>query len=421
MDFDSASSQAVEKFKELSFKKYCNKEVNIKILENLKANIWEKNNWEDFEDFVSAYLESTYIDWLAQGHISENKALQFISYITSKIQNKSNNDSRHTHNSNLNTAALSDQKLFLQNTQNTINSLSKSFNKQNCVVTEFIKYNSTKHYFHSFSSIDPKNKNSAIATYFVLGKLSHKEKCIALLLQTMLGDEFFDDLRTQQCLGYTCSLYMRKYAKIDSFVCLVESSVKPPEYISNKVTKFLHDNDPEAQADDEEYLDDIKKYKSGLILDLKKKDFILGNEVDRNFEEICSQEFYFERFNQFMKIIENEITLDDIIKFYKKHFIHEPCRVEVGYVSQNMLEENKNTLEKNLTLSYKEIVKSDEADKDKNKNNTSVNKEENDEEEEEGEESESNESVIIVVLPERIRIENALFKESVETYSFNLL
>jgi len=413
MDYDSASSQASEKFRELSLKRYCKKEINIKILEELKTNISEKNNWEDFEDLVTSYLDNTYINWLAQGHLSEKKALQYIHYISTKIQSKNQNNFDGIYSLN------EQENIFFQKAfgESKMDIFKSNFIKTNCIPTDLIKFNKSKHYYHSFNSIDPKNKNCAIVTYFILGNLNSKEKCIAMLLQTMLSDEFFDDLRTQQCLGYTCSLFMRKYAKVDSFVCMVESSVKPPEYIANKITKFLHENNPGSSDEDEEYIEDFQKYKSSLIIDFKSKDFILANEVDRNFEEISSREYNFTKHQEWIPIIET-LTLEDVTKFYEKYFIHEPCRVEIGFVSQNMIEENSKTLEKNLSLSYQDIVKEDDK-KDENQK-SSENDEESDEEEEE-EESENTDSSVNVELPERVWIEDDCFKHSIETFNFNML
>ncbi len=426
MSYDSASSQAAEKFKEISFKKYCKKETSIEILEELKLSILEKEDWKDFVDIVSNYLGSIYINWLAQGHVNEKKALQFIEYISAKLRNKNLIF-------NLNSSINSDKQIKTIESDLNIDINSnfdvKKFTEENCNSIELIKYSSKSHYYHSFNSIDPKNENSALVTYFLLGKLNDREKCIALILQTMLFDEFFDDLRTQQSLGYTCSLYLSKYSKIDSFVCLVESSVKPPEYITNRITKFIFENDPEDQLDDEDFLEDFKKYKESLILDLTKKDFILGNEVDRNFNEICSREFNFGKNQEWIKIIETT-TIDDIINFYQKYFKLEPSRIDIGFISQNMIDENNKTLEKNLTLTYKDIVKNEDENNNSNekiKNKTdkvNIDEKENDDEEEEeeeekeGDESVNNESSINIELPKRIRIEDDNFKHTMETYKF---
>lgn len=413
MDYNSAFSQAVERFKELSFHLYCKKEFNILILEELKKNILENNDWNDFYDLVTSYLNSSFIDWLVQGHISENKALEMVNYLSNKLQNNKKFGANQRHQLDANLSHSFENLTSISVPKNI-------FNKKHCVGMDLIKYDNKTHYYHSFNSIDPKNKNSAIVSYFLLGKLNEKEKCISMLLQTMLSDEFFDDLRTQQCLGYSCSLYMKKYFKIDSFVCLVESSVKPPEYITNKITKFLHENDPEAQMDDSEYMEDFKSFKNSLILDLKKKDFILGNEVDRNFEEISNRELKFDKYKQWIEIIEC-LTIEEIYKFYQKWFIYEPIRVDIGFVSQHMVEENKNILEQNLNSTYKDIVKPVDESKTNEKNKESK----NDEEENDNEEMEENESDASgfsnIELPIRVKIEDDKFKADKETFKFNMI
>merc|ERR1711957_291634 len=158
-----------------------------------------------------------------------------------------------------------------------------------------------------------------------------------------LSDEFFDDLRTQQCLGYSVSFYITSFVKIDAFCCLVESSVKPPEYITNRITKFLDDNNPEHEKKDKEYKEDFIKYKASIINDLKKKDYILQNEFERNIHEISSREYSFEKSSERIKIIE-ELTLDEVAKYYEEIFLRNPTRVDIGFISKQMIEENEKIL-----------------------------------------------------------------------------
>lgn len=411
LDYFSASGQAGEKFRELSLKYFCKNKKQIEIYENMKKMISEDEDFSDFSEFVANYLNSTYIHWLVQGHIDPLNALEIVKYFSSKIQKQENFSAFKFQENNKNEEF--EYELLKENEnhsmKNGINS--KVFNKNNSIGNEMAKYKPGNHYYHSFNSIDEKNENSAIISYFLLGKLNIKQKCICLLLQTMLSDEFFDDLRTQQCLGYSVSFYLNSFVKIDAFCCLVESSVKPPEYITNRITKFLHENNPKNEKNDEEYKDDFKKYKASIINDLKKKDYILINEFERNYHEISSREYAFEKNIERVKIIE-KLTLDEVAKFYEEVFIRNPTRVDIGFVSKQMIEENSKILNENFEKNYKDIVKTDE---DK--------KEEDEEMEEENEDEELSSSISekSFELPMRIKIEDDSFKHDLDTYNYNML
>ena len=167
---------------------------------------------------------------------------------------------------------------------------------------------------------------------------------------------------------------------------------------------------------DKEYKEDFLQYKSSIINDLKRKDYVLQNEFERNFKEISSRNYNFLKNEERIKIIE-KLSLAEVADFFEEKFLKNPIRLDVGFVSQGKIKENEIELIKNFERSYYDIVKC-EGDNKKDENEEMEIENDNENEEEEEEESLSEKSF---EMPKRFKIEDDSFKKELETFNFNLL
>lgn len=279
-------------------------DIKIKILEELRDCIINKNNCEKFKHFIQNYLNKSYFEWLIEGNITIEESQEITKYVQNKLQ------------------------------KNTLR-----LDETSCIRVTCIPENNN--YYHLFESQDLENENSAIASYFQCGYLSERDSCILHLIVSILQEKFFDELRTKQALGYTVSLAHRYYRKIEGVVCLVQSNVQSPEYIYQKINKFFDDNSVDL-LDEKEF----KNYVKSMIVDLKQKDLNIGEEVERLYNEIHIREYFFNRDEERIKIYEN-LKLEEVIEFYDEHFVFNAKRISVELVAKAHKEDNEKHLNQN--------------------------------------------------------------------------
>src|SRR5690606_12551104 len=116
--------------------------------------------------------------------------------------------------------------------------------------------------------------------------------CILQVTESILKERFFNELRTKQALGYIAMLFLREYRSNYGLMCLVQSTVKCPEYIWARITDFIDENKQQMRELSDEL---FKTHINSVIVDKKQKDLKLAEEVYRNAEEIKKHKYEFDR------------------------------------------------------------------------------------------------------------------------------
>ena len=156
-----------------------------------------------------------------------------------------------------------------------------------------------------------------------------------MVIEALFREKFFDELRTKQALGYIVKLGLKEIRDVNGVICIVQSSVKSPEYLQNIISEFFL-NLTFEEFDDETF----KEFVSSVIVELKKKDLKLADEINRNFTEIKSKNFYFDRRENYVEILKN-IKIEEVKECFNKLFLNnEIRRLDVGLIAHCHLEEN---------------------------------------------------------------------------------
>jgi insulysin len=213
--------------------------------------------------FIENFLKESKFEWLVQGNISKDETLQIVD---------------------------SSEKI-LQNRLIKVEDLAQIRIAQIPEMTN---------YYYVLRAADKNNQNSAIVSFFQAGKLEDYEKCLMFLIESLLREKFFDELRTKQTLGYIVKFAHREMRKIDGFICLVQSSIAPPEDIQDRITKFLITNNLKTELTDETF----EKHRVSVLTELKIKDLKLMEEVSRNFSEIKKRTYDFSRRQKLIELTE---------------------------------------------------------------------------------------------------------------------
>lgn len=183
------------------------------------------------------------------------------------------------------------------------------------------------------SSTNSKETNSVTAVYVGIDYIKdgitenwNLNKCLLTTVMSMLSDKFFDQLRTQEQLGYCVQAYKAYIGDpnysygVAKFV--VQSNVKNTEYLKERINKFIKDiREYLLHISNEEFDERIKS----MIETLKIKNNNFTELMDQSYNKITIYNGIMNMKEIMINTYEN-ITLDDVIEFYDKYFYNDEMR-----------------------------------------------------------------------------------------------
>ncbi|GJW35857.1 insulinase family protein [Tanacetum coccineum] len=118
-----------------------------------------------------------------------------------------------------------------------------------------------------------------------------KSKALVDLLDEIVQEPFFNQLRTKEQLGYVVDCSPRATYRILGLCFRVQSSEYSPVYLQGRIDKFINEMDGLlSEVDDESF----QNFKSGLIAKLLEKDSSLAYETNRYWGQIVDQRYMFD-------------------------------------------------------------------------------------------------------------------------------
>jgi len=268
------------------------------------------------ENYVNKYLRETRFEWIIQGNIVEKQAQEIA-------------DSCHK--------ILQDQVLTIDRTP-----IYRIANIQNRV-----------NYVFTLDSQDVENVNSCLISYFQFGNLSRLDILKLELLNLIFKEDFFNELRTKQALGYICQMYTKKIRRVAGLYFVVQSLVKCPEYVWQKINEFIADGEKTITEISD---DKFNTYVSSLTTELKKKDLKLSDEANRNYFQVKNREFIFDIKEVNLELIKT-ITKQDMITFYLENVIKDFKRLDVEVLCLPHKVENEEIMKANFEFADKNNFK----------------------------------------------------------------
>lgn len=138
---------------------------------------------------------------------------------------------------------------------------------------------------------------------------------------------FFDQLRTQQQLGYIVAMQNGKSNKFCYFLAVVQTEF-PPAYARGQISKFLDEQfdflDSELQAEE------FETCRQGVLSDLKVKPKNLGEEMARYSGPFSSRSYDFDRRERAIAFVDSpECSLEAL-----RQFVREKVRTAPAICSQ---------------------------------------------------------------------------------------
>lgn len=166
------------------------------------------------------------------------------------------------------------------------------------------------------ANYNPKDNNSISYQYYQFDKNEINDSVKYQVLQSMMEESAFDELRTKQCLGYDVQLNVSTIYQHYGFYFKVAHQQDKFEtgYVFNRMVAFLEQfwenfNDPE----------EVDKVRDALIALKTSPDDCLVQEFNRNRNEILEERFKFNRLELEVEALKN-LKFEDV-KNLKNGFI----------------------------------------------------------------------------------------------------
>uniref|UniRef100_A0A0K8TGT7 Nardilysin n=1 Tax=Lygus hesperus TaxID=30085 RepID=A0A0K8TGT7_LYGHE len=192
-------------------------------------------------------------------------------------------------------------------------------------------------------SFNRDDKNCVTTVYYQLGPGTIYEHTILELFVMIMEEPLFDKLRTQQQLGYDVSATVRETDGILGMSVSVHSQITKftVDHVKDRIDEFVQGfvkSFPEMEDED------FQDQQSSLINLKSSVDTYLKQECRRNFEEIKSQEFVFDRLEKEIENISklNKNAVSELItKLVSPDSSSEHKKLVVQVVGLNEQESNK--------------------------------------------------------------------------------
>ena len=158
---------------------------------------------------------------------------------------------------------------------------------------------------------NPNEKSHFISYFYHIGKFIPKDFAIMLILSKILGEKFFDIMRTKNQLGYIVkfglSIFRNNYYIVEKI-----QSAKPVEFVKSKIDDF--------NQQIEKFINDssFEQFVQTINRELDEPDYSLSDKISRYKPEISTRTYLFNR-NHLIKEQLNKLGKQDVLDFAKKN------------------------------------------------------------------------------------------------------
>ncbi|XP_031430803.1 nardilysin b [Clupea harengus] len=275
------------------------KDVRLLILEHYRWSVVQKYqaimdglSVDDLMNFVKSLKSELYVEGLVQGNFTSAESKEFLQYLVDKLQ--------------FQPLTVEAPVLFR--------------------VVELPQ----KHHLCKVRSLNKGDANSEVTVYYQSGRKNLWEHTLMELLVTHMEEPCFDFLRTKETLGYMVYPTCRNTSGVLGFSITVETQATKfsTDFVESKVEEFLVSfGENLLNMSDEAY-----EMQVTALIKLKEcEDTHLGEEVDRNWFEVVTQQYIFDRLSKEIEALKR-ITKADIISWLMEHRHSESKRLSVHVV-----------------------------------------------------------------------------------------
>ncbi|XP_062326122.1 nardilysin-like isoform X1 [Osmerus eperlanus] len=275
------------------------KDVRLLILESSRWSMVEKYQVlcgsltvEKLMEFSRTFKAHLYAEGLVQGNLTSAESAQFLQYVTDKLQ-------------------------FTKLTQEVP------------VMFRVVEL-PQKHHLCKVKSLHKGDANSEVTVYYQSGLKNLREHTLMELLVMHMEEPCFDFLRTKETLGYHVYPTCRNTSGILGFSVTVETQANKfnTELVELKIEEFLASYGEKINS-----LTDgaFNTQVTALVKRKECEDTHLGEEVDRNWAEVVTQQYIFDRLNREVEALK-QMTRAELVSWYLEHRGHNCRKLSVHVV-----------------------------------------------------------------------------------------
>ncbi|XP_030383741.1 nardilysin, partial [Scaptodrosophila lebanonensis] len=268
-------------FNALISAKSLNLDLRLSLLESQRFNMLDRYEildtifLDDIQFFKENFHKEMYVQGLIQGNFTEQQALDIMSKVLMNYKSEK-----------------------IQNFEILNNSL--------------VQLPLGSHYL-KVKALNREDTNSIVTNYYQIGPSDIRQECLMDLVEMIVEEPLFHQLRTQEQLGYSLSIHQRIGYGVLAFIITVNSqeTINRAEYVEQRIEAFRA-RIPELvqELSDEEFL----AVRESLISGKKLADTSLEDEVMRNWNEIVNMEYFFNRIDKQIQMM-NTLSKEDVLQF----------------------------------------------------------------------------------------------------------
>ncbi|XP_015254488.1 PREDICTED: nardilysin-like [Cyprinodon variegatus] len=174
-----------------------------------------------------------------------------------------------------------------------------------------------KHHLCKVKSLNKGDANSEVTVYYQSGLKTLREHALMELMVMHMEEPCFDFLRTKETLGYQVYPTCRNTSGVLGFSVTVETQATKfsSELVEQKVEEFLLLFGERLSSVSEET---FQAQVTALIKLKECEDAHLGEEVDRNWFEVVTQQYVFDRLNKEIEALK-VFTREELISWFWQH------------------------------------------------------------------------------------------------------
>ncbi|CAH6790650.1 Nrd1 [Phodopus roborovskii] len=262
------------------------KDVRLLILEYSRWSMIDKYralmdglSLDSLLNFVKDFKSQLFVEGLVQGNVTSTESMDFLKYVVDK----------------LNFVPL----------------------EQEMPVQFQVVQLPSGHHLCKVRALNKGDANSEVTVYYQSGTRSLKEYTLMELLVMHMEEPCFDFLRTKQTLGYHVYPTCRNTSGILGFSVTVgtQATKYNSETVDKKIEEFLSSFEEKI----ENLTEDAFNTQVTALIKLKEcEDTHLGEEVDRNWNEVVTQQYLFDRLAHEIEALKS-FSKSDLVSWFKAH------------------------------------------------------------------------------------------------------
>mmetsp|Transcript_41918 Transcript_41918/g.100697 ORF Transcript_41918/g.100697 Transcript_41918/m.100697 type:complete len:1075 (+) Transcript_41918:137-3361(+) len=171
-------------------------------------------------------------------------------------------------------------------------------------------------FLYRFRGFNEENPNSAVEVVFQMGALSLPDNATLAMINQLVREPAFNQLRTDEQLGYIVHSSIKTSGdNIKGLLFLIQSDAFDPIHVENRIEHFLSGFRKRlVDMSDEEFQTNI----DSLVVSFLEKNKNLGEESSRYWHVILNKTYQFQR----LKIIAShvkELSKERVIRFFDRY------------------------------------------------------------------------------------------------------